>query len=240
MIETKMKDYRNKECIQYFKDTVSIYTAFDLTTLKLKTFVDQLDSRHALLEELFEIAKKSEKTETLESLDARRDLAIVGIRKVADGYENYFEEDKAQAGKLITTHIDKYGKKISKFTLLAETAALTSVVKDLETDAAAKAAVTLLGLTAWVGELKDANIDFNTLYLARNTDLANQPDQNLKDARIETYPVFDLLMEKTASFYSAFGNPEYKTIIDQMNEITLKFNETVPKRVSKPKTPPVA
>jgi hypothetical protein len=237
MIESKIINYRNKECIQYLKDVVSIYSAFDLTALKLKTFVDQLEARNTLLEELFEIAKKSEKTETLESIDERRDRAIVGIRKVADGFSTYFEADKETAGKLVITHIDKYGKNLYRLNYLAETTALTSVVNDLDTDTAAKAAVTLLGLTAWVAELKDANIDFNTLYLARNTDLANQPDQNLLTARLESYPVFDLLMEKTASYYSAFGNPEYKTIIDQMNEITLKYNETVPKRVAKPKTP---
>ncbi|MFZ4799403.1 MAG: DUF6261 family protein [Bacteroidia bacterium] len=239
MILSKIKDYRNKESIQYLKDTVTIYKAFDLTALKLKVFVDQLEARNALLEQLFEIAKKSEKTETLESLDKRRDLAIVGIRKVADGYENYFEDDKAQAGKLITTHIDKYGSKIYILNLLAETTAINSVVNDLETEVVVKAAVTLLNLTAWVAELKQANIDFNNMYLARNTDIANQPDQNLKDARVETYPVFDLLMEKTSSFYSAFETEDYKTIMNQMDALTLKYNASIPKPTPKTKTPPV-
>ncbi len=239
MIPVKMKEFRNKECNQFFADTVSIYKAFDLNALKLNVFVSQLEAKNALLTQLFEIAKKNENTETIESLDERRDRAIVGIRKVADGFSTYFEAGKEDAGKLILTHIDKYGSQISKMNYLAETTAITSVVNDLETDAAVKAAVTLFNLTAWVGELKQANIDFNTKYLARNTDLASQPDQNLRDARIETYPIFDLLMEKTTSFYSAFGTEDYKTILDQVDALTLKYNETVPKRILKAKTPPV-
>lgn len=233
----KFKDYRHKECIQYFSDTVSIYTKFDLVALKLDGFVNQMVAKNALLVELFEIAKKNENTETIESLDERRDRAIVGIRKVADGFSTYFEANKELAAKLVINHIDKYGSQISKMNYLAETTAINGVVNDLENETDVKAAVTLLGLTAWVGELKQANIDFNAKYLERNADLANQPDQNVRDARMQTYPVFNLLMEKTASFYSAFGNQEYKTIIDQMDELTLKFNETVPKRVSKPKNP---
>ncbi len=240
MIPSKIKDYRNKECIQYLKDTVSIYKVFDLKALKLDGFVNQLETRNALLEELFEIAKKNENTETIESLDERRDRAIVGIRKIADGYGSYFEIDKAQAGKLITTHIDKYGSSIYRMNYLAETTALNGVLSDMETDGAVVSAVALLDLTPWVAELKQANIEFNRMYLLRNTDLANQPDQNLRDARTEIYPIFDLLMEKTASYYSAFDKVEYKTIMNQMDELTTKYNESVPKRSPKPKTPPTA
>lgn len=38
MILVKIKDYRHKECIQYLKDTVSIYKAFDLKKFKLDGF----------------------------------------------------------------------------------------------------------------------------------------------------------------------------------------------------------
>ena len=240
MIQSKIKDYRNKECIQYLKDTVTIYKAFDLKALKLGPFVAELENSNAKLEEVFEIAKKSAKTETLESLDARRDQAIVGIRKVADGYENYFEQDKADAGKLITSHIDKYGSKISKLSLLAETTAINSVVNDLENDRVVREAVILLNLSAWVTELKQANIDFNNMYLERNTDLANQPDQNLLEARAKTYPVFDLLIKKTDAFYLALENADYKRILDRMEELTIKYNASVPKPVKKTKTPPTA
>lgn len=240
MIQSKIKDYRNKESIQYLNDTVSIYKAFDLKALKLDGFLTPLEKGNATLNQLFEIAKKNENTETIESLDERRDNAIVGIRKVADGYQNHFEQTTAQAGKLIVSHIDKYGSRISKLNYLAETTAINGVVSDMETDAAVVAAVALLNLSTWVAELKQANIDFNKMYLLRNTDLASQPDQNIRDARVGIYPIFDLLMEKTASYYSAFEKKEYKTILDQMDELSLKYNESIPKTIPKPKTPPTA
>jgi hypothetical protein len=55
----------------------------------------------AAMDEVFWTAKGSASTETLESLDARRDAALAGISMVADAYAKYFEETPQNAGKLI-------------------------------------------------------------------------------------------------------------------------------------------
>jgi hypothetical protein len=232
-------EYRNREFIQFLEDALNIYNAYNLTTLKLQSFVTSLISDLPLLNTVFETAKKNENTETLENLDLKRDNAIKGIRTIAEGFEMHYEIPYQNAGKLVKTHIDKYGKGISTLNYLAETKAINGVVSDFETDLDVKDSLTFLNLTDWVAELKNSNIDFNNTYLLRNKDISAQPDQNLKDLRMLIIPKLKLLFEKTASFYSAFETEDYKTILDEIDTLIIKYNASIPKSVPRVKVIPI-
>ncbi|MES2655559.1 MAG: DUF6261 family protein [Bacteroidota bacterium] len=234
----KLREFRNREFVQYLKDAVKIYQANDLAKLKLDTYVAELLKNLTTLDTIFGVAKKNENTETLENLDARRDAAIVGIRTVAEGYESHFETAAQKAGKLVKSHIDKYGSKISILNYLAETKAIGSVISDFENDDDVQDALSLLNINSWVNELKNANEAFNAMYLTRNKDIAAQPDQNLLDARTDAIPVFRKLIEKTEAFYVVLSDNQYKKIIDELEALTQKYNESVPKPTAK--TPPQA
>jgi hypothetical protein len=237
MIEAKTSDYRNKECIQYFKDVVKLYKVFDLEELKLADLVTELETCIAKLDEAYTVAKANENTELLEKMDLRRDMAIVGIRLLALAYGNYFEESYRSAGNTIRSYIDKYGSQISKLTYIAETTAINGIILDFEKEPKAKEAIAFLKIGQWVDELKLANMDFNDVYMKRNTSIASQPDQNVRDARLLSYPVFEKLASKTAAFYITTEKKDYKTITDELDVLTTKYNDTIPKPKPKPKNP---
>ncbi len=235
-VKPKLTRYRNSEFIQYLRDTLTIFKAFDLKTLKLDVYIGPIEASIAKLDEVFVIASKNGNTEALEAADARRDDAIIGIRTVAVGYERHHQDNIRTAAKTILNLIDKYGTGIAAFGHIAETNAITSIVKELETVPELGNAVGTLNILDWVAELKEANITFNDIFITRNKDLADQPDQNLKELRTPAMASYNNLINKTEAYLSITDNPKYKDILNQIDTIVLKYNASVPKPVAK--TPP--
>ncbi|MBJ7428369.1 MAG: hypothetical protein JHD28_05350 [Bacteroidia bacterium] len=236
-VKPKLNRYRNSEFIQYLRDTVTIFKAFDLKALKLEAHVSSIESNIADLDKVFVIASKNGNTDALETADVRRDDAVIGIRTVAVGYERSHQENIRTAAKTILALMDKFGTGIAAFGHIAETNAITSIVKELETVPEAADAVTTLNLLDWITELKEANITFNDIFIARNKDIADQPDQNLKELRTPAMASYNNLINKTEAYFSITENPPYKDLLNQIDTIVLKYNASVPKPVAK--TPPV-
>lgn len=235
-VKPKLIRYRNSEFIQYLRDTVTIFKAFDLKALKLDGFVIPIETNIGELDKVFVIAAKNGNTEPLEAADARRDDAVIGIRTVALGYERHHQENIRTAAKTILTLMDKFGTGIAAYGHIAETNAITSIVKEFETVPQAADAIATLNLLDWIAELKEANITFNDIFIARNKDIADQPDQNLKALRTPAMASYNNLINKTEAYFNITDKAEYKDLLNQIDTIVLKYNASVPKPVAK--TPP--
>lgn len=235
--KSKLSRYRNSEFIQFLKDTVKIYKAYDLKALKVQTLVADVEGSITKLESVFTIARKNGNTELLENMDARRDHVIIGIKGLAEAYENHFEENIINAAKVILILINKYGNKIAYFNYIDETNTLSNIVKEMQTEPKAMDAVSTLKIGTWVAELEAANTAFNNLFLDRNKDIAQQPEQNLKDLRTPALKQYEVLIEKTNAYFNVTDTVEYKAILDQIEAIVVKYNEGVPKGSAKPILP---
>lgn len=233
-ILTKAERFRNGIFIGLLNDGVTIAEKYNLVTLKLNDGVSKIKSNILKLNELYALARKNGNTEVLEELDERRDKAIIGIRSLTEAYLNHFDNLKVNAAKIILIAYEKYGKRIDKLSYLAETEALRSFINDFDTDVTLKANATLLNITDWLLELKAANEDFNNIYLNRNKELAEQPDQNLKNLRGPALENFTIFYNLVAAYNTINPNTDYAKLLAELNELLIKYNATVPKY--KPKT----
>ena len=230
--------YRNAAFIAFLKDTKSICEKFNTKTLKLDGDLAKLSNGIIALDNVFGLAKGSASTDTIENLDARRDNAISGISDIADAYLKHFEADFIEAAKLVNSTIAKYGKRITTLNYLSETETLRSLVSDFENQINVNAAIVKLNLTEWVNELKAANTAFNEVYLSRNQELSEQPDQNLLDLKKPAIENFNNLMNLVSSYNTINPNSDYKKIVDEVEELVIKYNANIPTPVAKSKTPP--
>jgi hypothetical protein len=235
--KSKLPRYRNSEFIQFMKDTVKIYKAYDLKTLKLQTLVADVEGSITKLESVFTIARKNGNTELLENADARRDRAIIGIRTLVEAYVSHFDPSLANAAKALLILIDKYGGGIANFNYIDETNTISNIVKEMQTEPKAMAAASTLKIDDWVAELGAANTIFNNLFIERNKDISELPEQNLGALRTPALQQYEVLVEKTAAHFSITAIPEYKAILDQIEAIIVKYNSGVPKAIKKPSTP---
>jgi len=231
----KLINYRNVAFIAFLKDTRSIVSKFNTKTLKLDGALVKVSADIAAMDEVFGTAKGSASTETIETLDARRDAALAGISMVADAYTRYFEPTPQEAGKLIQNTIGNYGRRIHSLNYLAETEVIRSLVNDFETKTDVANALGLLNLNDWVAELKAANEEFNTVFLSRNTELAEQPDLNIQNLRIPAYQNFDALVALVNAYNTITPNADYKKILDEIEELVVKYNATIPTPKPRPK-----
>jgi hypothetical protein len=237
-IKPKLINYRNAAFIAFLKDTKSICEKFNTITLKLDGELAKLSGSIVALDNVFGIAKGSASTDTIENLDARRDNAFTGISFVADAYTKHFETEYREAAKLIAATTDKYGKRIASLNYLAETETLRSLLSDFENQNNVRAAIVKLNLTEWVNELKAANTEFNQVYLSRNKELSAQPDQNVQDLKKPAIENYNSLMNLVSSYNTINPNTDYKKIVDEVEELVIKYNANIPTPVAKPKTPP--
>ncbi len=232
--------YRNAAFIAFLKDARTICEKFNTKTLKLDGELAKLSGGIVALDNVFGTAKGSASTDTIENLDARRDDAFTGISFIADAYSKHYEAEYRGAAKLVSATIAKYGKRIVTLNYLSETETLRSLVSDFENQGDVKAAITQLHLTEWVNELKAANTAFNEVYLSRNQELSEQPDQNILDLKKPAIENFNSLINLVSSYNTISPNADYKKIIDEVEELAIKYNANIPSPVAKPKTPPQA
>ena len=232
---TKLNNYRNVAFIAFLKDTSTIVSKFNAKTLKLDVALAKLSTDIAAMDAIFGTAKGNANTELIEELDARRDAAITGIMYLAEAYTKHFEPAQQDAGKLILSTINNYGKRIYKLNLLAETEVLRSLVTDFETKPEVANAINQLNINNWVEELKTANNEFNTVYLTRNTELAEQPDLNIQNLRTPANQNFEALIALVTAYNTITPNADYKKILDEVEELIIKYNATIPTPKPRPK-----
>lgn len=113
-------------------------------------------------------SRKQELTEQVNDADRKRDRGFIGFRKhvEADQY-NDFNADVKQAADNILDIIQKHGTRLHEEGLTVQSALMTSLFEDLDSDSA-KADLDKLNLTNWISELKTMQSEFADLFQQRN------------------------------------------------------------------------
>lgn len=236
----KLNSYRNASFIAFLKDVITISNKFNPKTLKIDVELTAISVRLRQLDSIYAAAKANGNTESLESLDARRDAALIGITAVAEAYQKHYDPSVSEAGRTITLIIAQYGKRLPWQSYLVETEAIRSLVNTFETDAKASAAINTLKLNDWVMELKNANIDFSNLYLVRNQELSEQPDENMRDLRQLATDSYKSFVRLVSAYDTLTPNSDYAKILDQIEQLIAKYNALVAGKPGDEPTPPKA
>lgn len=235
----KLSNYRNASFIAFLKDVVSISNKFDPTALKINKEVAAINTLLVQLDSTYATARANGNTENLESLDTRRDMALIGITTLAEAYQKHYDTAVSEAARSISIIIAKYGKRLPKQSYLVETEAIRSIVNTFETDAKAMAAITKLKISDWVTELKNANTAFNALFLVRNQELSEQPDENMRDLRQLATESYKAFVKVVIAYDTLSPDGDYTKILEQVEQLVAKYNALVPgKPTDEPTTPP--
>ncbi len=220
----KIQHYRNASFLSFLSNVVSICNKFDTEALKIKPVVTTLATGVHSLELVFSASRKSNNTQTLTALDARRDIATFSVQSIAEVYTKHFDKDYQEAAKTIVGIFAKYGKRIDKQTYREQTSTTQSLLHDFENSTLVMAALSKLHLSDWVQELKQANEEFNQVFLQRNQELAEQPEQSFSTLRVASTEHYHKLIEILKAFDVINPNGEYERLLKELNELILKYN----------------
>jgi len=191
-----LRNLRNSSFISYTDGIVSIGTRHDLLAFGLKPANDAFEATLVALNAQYALERGSGLTDKIVAADKRRDKTVAGIRQVVEGYANHFDPTTVEAAVIVERVFSKYGTGIPQMNYTDQSGVMKSLAEDLQT-APVSAAITKLGLTAWVAEMKEANTAFVALYGDRTTEKSQKPTSKMLDLRLVTIQSWQKLVRST-------------------------------------------
>jgi hypothetical protein len=231
---------RNSEYLQLMKDVLKLVAQNNPTTLKVVEDYDGLTTTTTAIEDIFKIDLSSPLTPVIEAFDEGRDNCILGIFKTIEANTYHFNPAVREAAGVLAKYLGIYGSatSVAALNLQAETATVTSIVNDLQTRADLVAAITTLGLTSWVAELKRVNELLGEKYIERTTALAGASTDNIKQKRLEGNEAYYKLRDMLQSYNTITkGAAPYPKTISEINALIDQYNIIITKRVTEPEQP---
>jgi hypothetical protein len=221
------------ELLACLNQSIAIITATDPKTVAAIGIREAVVAAFIpILTKLFAKDQGSAITENIIEADVARDHCVSGIRKVADGYSLNYLPDFAVAGDIVYRALDKYGS-ITNESFNEETTIINSFLKEVNDTKELKDAVTKLNLTDWVKELDTSNMKFNTLYLSRVQESANEPHDNELAKRNEAIVAFKKMMDAIESAAELDDKGSYDSMINQLNDLTKTYDDLIAERKGK-------
>jgi hypothetical protein len=162
-------------------------------------------------------------TEQLAEADRRVDRDVAGIEAAVESALHHYIPSFVEAAKALEQRLKAFHGEIEKKAYEEESAAVKILVYELKTVYASQ--VSLLSLGGWVSELESAQADFERIYLLRNKELADRPQENLRELRLEVDEVYHSIVERIDAYGSLNGYSVTGQFVKELNREVTYFNE---------------
>ncbi len=223
--------YRNSEFIQFQNDVMKLLNRQPKLKADLTVQLTNLQEPVQQMALIFKQQSGTPTTKTLEKADARRDRAIVGIRTLIKSFTYHHHEDKSAAARVLLKSIDQYGTRISRLNYQAQTAVLDKIVYDWKNNPDLQTYVDLLELHEWVEELKEANRNFNELYLIRTAEYAKRMmATSMPELREAATLAYRNLLKHIEAHATLTPTEAHHTLLKRLNALIKQYNVLVEER----------
>jgi thiamine pyrophosphate-dependent acetolactate synthase large subunit-like protein len=173
------------------------------------------------------VIRKNPLTADISEADDWRDSLGTGLIYTVRGTTYHFAPARREAAKRVLVVVENYGN-INRKSYDEQTAAINSMVKDLQTDYADDIAA--LGLEKWVTELAAANKAFEELMQKRYEAEAGKPQYTMKTAREEVDDAYRAITERIGALIIVNGEKPYAGFVNDLNERIERYNNAVSRR----------
>ena len=220
-----LSKYRNAEYIQFMKNSIAF--AQQANQEPLTEPINLLVTEIEAIETLFLTKKSSVLTLELTNLDNLRDQLVIGVKYVLHGQRYNPNATLAAAAVLLYENIITYGSNITRLGYQEETAVIDNLVSDWENNPDLTNAVSSLNLQEWLTKLKEANINFNTVYKNRVIEKADTNPENIASLRTQATKAFKNLLNHIQAHITFNTNEVYAEILERLEVMSAEYNRTV-------------
>ncbi|WP_282015562.1 DUF6261 family protein [Marinifilum flexuosum] len=218
------------EYFTFGKRVKEIFTGYELEPLNLKHPYDRVVAALTNLDEAMIKNSTAALTTEVVNKDIRRDDGFVALRNYLRACEKRLKPEWQKAARLVLNEIRVYGVNLHKESYSAESARLNNLLSDFENKPELKAAITLLLLTEWVAELKQAQAEFETAEKARIDAKASTSEIKTDEACLELRKTLEFLFQFMELNYQMTPSEEYKQIMRKINEVIAEFMSAIKAR----------
>jgi hypothetical protein len=173
--------------------------------------------------QLTDAVRASEYTAELAEADRRVDRDIVGINAAVKSALHHFDPEVVKAAQSLELRLKSFRGEIEKKSYEEESAAVKILVAELQTTCSAQ--VAKVGIYDWVAELSAAQAVFEQLFITRNTEYANRPQQRLREVRKQIEAVYRLMAERIDAWGVINGEAASAPFVGELNKEIVYFNE---------------
>ena len=230
--KVKLHDLRNEEHYSFHNETNNLVQRFTAEALGIQQFYPAYEAAFIAEGQVLDLMQKSLLTGPIADADTKRDLLFSGLKDTVKGAEKHFNPEVAEAALRITAVLDNFGN-ISTKGYNEETAAIKSLVNDLENQHAADVAT--LGIADWVTELAARNTAFEALLDERYTEEAAKNPLKMKDARKQLDAAYADVTRMLDALALVNGPRSYEDFINELNERIDRYNTIVEQRKGRSK-----
>ena len=168
IVKFRYSGFWNSEYPLVVKRLIDIVGSFDVATLKLEASYNKLASFLPNLAKI-EVQEKSDSdSKRLDELDQIRDTNYNIIHSVAKNFQRSTIQEFSDYGHKIVSLVNKRKSDIPTTNYTAETKRLYDFIADAESQPEIMEAIEKLSLSEQFAEMKQANIDFDELFMERN------------------------------------------------------------------------
>jgi hypothetical protein len=221
------------ELYQFFSLIIGIAEAANPTVSKIKPQLDALTGFLPKLQAAINREKAFALTKLLQELDARRDTAISGFTMWIAGLAKHPKAVTRDAAIIVKNYLDTHGGNIYSQNYQAESAILSKIVADYNSNAALKAAIDGLGGKDWIDEIEASNNEFIATFQQRSSDMGEDANaESFYTLRGPVAAAYNSLTDMVQTRYKAAladggDTTLLKKCIDDMNATIAQYNQLI-------------
>ena len=220
--------FRNNEHFQFHTDFYNLVKVENPVTLKISEQFSVYEPCYRNEDEALKKVSKSATTEQIVTYDREvRDPSIRGLVATNKALLNHYDPEIVVAARRLKIVFDTFGD-VAKMPLNEETSGIYNLIQELTT----KYSVDLqkVGLTQWVATLNEQNKEFEALVTSRNDENALRTELKMKETRVETDKVYDVIVTRVNALIVIEGSATYESFVKKLNSYIDKYNNAVSQR----------
>jgi hypothetical protein len=214
---------RNEAHYQFLLLVQKLFSIYPDVAAIVSDLLPAFNEGIALEGKLVDAVKASGRTEELVKADQRVDRDLVGINSAVNAALHHFDPTVVAAAKNLALRLKSFRGGIEKKSYEEESAAVKILVKDLQTTYATE--VTTVGLEGWVRDLSLSQIDFEDIFVLRNKELTNRPQERLEDVRKENDTRYHGITDRIDAYTTLNGDATCGVFIGELNHEITYFKE---------------
>jgi hypothetical protein len=223
--------YRNGEFVKFTDLAVSILNSYDSESFNMSEAVNQVKAAHHEIKAVYKTDRGSNLTKAIVKKDLQRDNMNSGITQILHAHANYHPDEKMRnkADELLIV-FEKHGTDINRQSYHQQTANFDDIFEDIDRKGL-NSLLKELNVDIYYNELVSANKNFDILYLKRNKEYAEAPDENLTDLREQAEEALMNLFERINAFITIEGPGHYQDLTDELNALIENYETNIEKRL---------
>jgi hypothetical protein len=224
ILKIHIERLRNEAHYQFMTLARKLFGTWSIIINIIADLLSELDRLILLEGKLVDMVRASKYTEQLEGIDSKLDRYIVGFNSAIIAAMHHFNQTIVEAARAVEVRMKSFRGSIEKRSYEEEAAAVKILVADL-TGPEYQPLIATLGLGEWVTAIAQTQDEFEQLFITRNSELANRPQEQLTEVRKQLNIVYRTIIARIEARIVLDGESQYREFVAELNREVAYFNE---------------